>query len=129
MDSKLKVREAKKLNQSLGFKNAVWVDCKGDGKRRFGGLGLLWEEDLEIELLSYSQNHIVVKVNESLEGKMWRFTGFYGYPEDSNKNLSWNLLLMLKNLNNLPWLCGGDFNNILMAKEKKKGDGRRDSLI
>lgn len=105
MESKLKVREAEKLNQSLGFKNAIWVDCTGDS-RRSGGLGLLWDEDLEVELLSYSQNHINVQVKEALEEKVWRFTGFCGYLEESNKNLSWYLLLMLKNKSNLPWLCG-----------------------
>lgn len=56
--------------------------------RRAGGLKLLWNEELEIELLSYSQNHIDVKVKDIAEDKSWRFTRFYGNPKEEKKALS-----------------------------------------
>lgn len=69
METKLKVREVEKLNDKLGFKNAIWVDCSGDGRRRAGGMRLLWDEDMVVGLLSYSTNHIDVKMSEVKEGK------------------------------------------------------------
>lgn len=99
------------------------------GRRRAGGLGLLWNEEVEIQLLSYSINHIDVEVKDIFENKSWRFTGFYGNPEDDKKALSWNLLSILKNQSDLPWLCAGDFNEILMESEKMGGVGRRNQLI
>lgn len=54
-----------------------------------------------------------------IEDLVWRYTGFYGYLEESNKQLSWNLLSNLNNQFELPWLCGGDFNEIMDETEKK----------
>lgn len=108
METKLNIKEAERLNNKLGFKYALWVDCCGDGRRRAGGLGLLWDEELVVDLLSYSLNHIDVKVK---------------------KILSWDLLTILKNHSDLPWLCGGDFNEILLDSEKSSGvDRRRQSI-
>lgn len=129
METKLKKTEAEKLNSKLGFKKAVWVDCCGMGKRRAGGLGLLWNVEVEIDLISYSLNHIDVKVQDVTEEKLWRFISFYGYPNETKKDLSWNLLTVLKHQNDLPWLYAGDFNEILMETEKKGGVERRGQRI
>lgn len=48
---------------------------------------------MEIELLSFSQYHIDVKVRDVLDDRVWRFTGFYGHPEENEKLLSWNLFV------------------------------------
>lgn len=88
MESKLKSREAEMLNRKLGFKNAVWIDCRVEGCQRAGDLVLLWAEEVEISLLSLSQNHIVMEVTDVCEGNAWRFIGFYGHPEENKKHLS-----------------------------------------
>lgn len=49
----------------------------------------------------------------------WRITGFYGYPESSRRQASWNLLRSLANVSSLPWVCIGDFNDLLAANEKR----------
>lgn len=61
------------------------VDCPWEGKRKAGGLGNLWGEDMESELLSFSQNHVDVKLNDIFANKLWRFTGFYGHLEENKK--------------------------------------------
>lgn len=48
-----------------------WADCNGDGRRRAGGLSLLWDEDVEIEKLSYSQNHIDATVKDIMDENTW----------------------------------------------------------
>ncbi|KAL5819516.1 hypothetical protein ACOSQ4_023358 [Xanthoceras sorbifolium] len=61
--------------------------------------------------------------------KVWRLTGFYGNPNASQRIHSWTLLRRLRGLSSLPWLCGGDFNEILSDSEKMGGSFRLDSLI
>ncbi|KAL5854197.1 hypothetical protein ACOSQ4_003999 [Xanthoceras sorbifolium] len=51
----------------------------------------------------------------------WRFTGFYGDPNATNRSHSWSLIRRLAGLSNLPWLIGGDFNEILRWEEKSGG--------
>ncbi|KAM7258105.1 hypothetical protein ACFE04_013846 [Oxalis oulophora] len=60
--------------------------------------------------------HIDVVVGES-----WRCTGFYGNPVASLRKHSWLHLQNLKSASNLPWLVGGDFNEILSNEEKWGG--------
>ncbi|KAL0444003.1 UNVERIFIED_CONTAM: hypothetical protein Slati_2123000 [Sesamum latifolium] len=49
----------------------------------------------------------------------WRFTGFYGYPEVGNRKLGWLLLRKLAQQSVRPWICAGDFNEILEQHEKE----------
>ncbi|KAK2661449.1 hypothetical protein Ddye_000023 [Dipteronia dyeriana] len=47
--------------------------------------------------------------------------GFYGNPESSQRVHAWSLIRRLKGMSNLPWLCLGDFNEILSGSEKIGG--------
>ncbi|XP_075499819.1 uncharacterized protein LOC142538372 [Primulina tabacum] len=54
----------------------------------------------------------------------WRFIGFYGNPVTSMRTQSWQLIRRLAGiheLSSLPWLVGGDFNEILFDSEKFGG--------
>nr|XP_023895642.1 uncharacterized protein LOC112007519 [Quercus suber] len=92
--------------------------------RRAGGLALLWKNSLHVDLLSYSPRHIDVVISEKQGMKKWRFTEFYGHPETSKRGESWLLLENLSRQCNLPWVCMGDFNEIMHAKEKIGGGVR-----
>ena len=103
------------LRVKLGCVGKLVVERVG----RSGGLALLWTDKVDISLLSYSRFHIDVAIAGL--GKNWRFTGFYGHPESSQRIHSWTLLRRLCSLSSLPWLCGGDFNEILQSSEKLGG--------
>uniref|UniRef100_A0A2N9F6N4 Reverse transcriptase domain-containing protein n=1 Tax=Fagus sylvatica TaxID=28930 RepID=A0A2N9F6N4_FAGSY len=45
--------------------------------------------------------------------------GFYGFLEEQRKHESWRLLEHLGSMFSLPWLCVGDFNEILEQSEKR----------
>lgn len=100
----------------------IVVDCEGEGRKRKGGLALLWNNGTTIQLASMSHNHIDVTVEDTIKGE-WRFTGVYGFPEEENKEKTGALLKALASVRVMSWLCGGDFNLMLTSSEKQGGDG------
>ncbi|KAL0455246.1 UNVERIFIED_CONTAM: hypothetical protein Slati_0863800 [Sesamum latifolium] len=96
--------------------NGVNVDSRGKG----GGLALLWIKEWKVSLQSFSNNHVDVHIEESDCNKKWRFTGVYGEPEVKNRKFFfWSLLKSLKAKSPLPWICMGDFNEIMFDHEKE----------
>ena len=89
-------------------------------ENRGGGLVLYWKNDIEVEVESSSLSHIDTVINKN-SGKAWRFTDFYGNPETHRRSESWDLLRRLHGRNSLPWLCVGDFNEIVKQSEKFRG--------
>ncbi|PON60658.1 hypothetical protein PanWU01x14_150760 [Parasponia andersonii] len=51
----------------------------------------------------------------------WRFTSFYGHLSQSKRKFSSDLLRRLNSLFSLPYVCDGDFNEILSLSEKVRG--------
>ena len=90
---------------------------------RGGGLALFWKKDFDLRVVSSSINYINAVIFGGTE-KAWRFTGFYGAPETHRRPDSWNLLRNLHNQFSLPWLCGGDFNELVKSHEKRGGRPR-----
>ena len=83
-----------------------------------------------MKLESYDKLHIEVTVHQSsAPGRAWRFTSFYGEARHDLRDRSWDLLKLLNSSNNLPWLCAGDFNEVLHASEKIGGQGRSESQM
>ncbi|XP_023911126.1 uncharacterized protein LOC112022729 [Quercus suber] len=82
-----------------------------------GGLAMLWKEDVNLNVINFSDHHILAKVVE-LNGREWFLTGFYGWPEASQKAKSWVLLNHIRSFVEGAWLCIGDFNTILSSSEK-----------
>jgi hypothetical protein len=63
---------------------------------------------------------------------MWRFTGVYGESRAELKYLTWELLRDLfsqHETNPMPWLCAGDFNEILFHHEKEGGVPRSQACL
>ena len=46
-----------------------------------GGLALLWAREVDLEIKSFSKNHIDATITEHSNNFKWRLTGFYGHPE------------------------------------------------
>ncbi|KAL5784031.1 hypothetical protein ACOSQ2_006423 [Xanthoceras sorbifolium] len=118
-ETRLKGEWAARVKEQLGFSGGLHVDCVG----KSGGLMLLWNDVWDVSVLSFSRGHIdvVIKMENNLK---WRFTGFYGCPVPNHRTDSWELLRRLKAVNRLPWLCGGDFNELLHIEEKLGGNER-----
>ncbi|KAG8640094.1 hypothetical protein MANES_13G023901v8 [Manihot esculenta] len=105
-----------KIKTCLDYDDFVAVDCIGYN----GGLALLWRSVSHISVLNLFSHCIDVEI--SIDGiGSWRLTGFYGQPNHLRRNETWNLLRNLRDCSPLPWVCLGDFNDLLAIHEKRGG--------
>ena len=65
---------------------------------------------------SYNKGHIDARIDDK-RGTMSRFTGFYGEVKEAARHLSWELLRLIHSGDDSPWLCAGDFNEVLFDFE------------
>ncbi|KAH9647987.1 hypothetical protein KPL70_025411 [Citrus sinensis] len=93
-----------------------------------GRIAMLWKSDIGVQINSYSQHHINAET-QMPNGNRMRVTGVYGHPEISQKKHTWMLLRWLAVLSSSPWLCYGDFNEILHPDEKRGSNDRNVNLI
>ena len=70
-----------------------------------------------------SKYFIDVDIEDDLDGS-WRFTGIYGEPSAELRDNTWTALRSLASRGTSPWLCSGDFNQILFSHEKQGGAAR-----
>ena len=80
---------------------------------------MLWDSSLSCSILGFSNNHIDLIITESTSD--WSLIGYYGFHECYRRRASWTLLGALAIRSSLPWVCIGDFNDILSPSDKKGG--------
>ncbi|XP_062014558.1 uncharacterized protein LOC133731122 [Rosa rugosa] len=108
------------LRSALGFAHSKEVLSDGQS----GGLGMFWTEDVQVQVGTFSPHHIDIMIDGGSGNPRWRLTGFYGFSRTSERDRSWQLLRDLRDLDSLPWVVIGDFNEILNNGEKKDGPAR-----
>ena len=89
METRLDKKGFNKYCKDLPLQNKFIVK-KPDGG---GGLALLWKREVVVDVIYYKENHILAKVVEE-DGFAWFLTGFYGWPELSQKVKSWRCYLI-----------------------------------
>jgi exonuclease III len=119
METKLRKEKMENVRCKLGFSSMFVVDSVG----RSGGLALFWGEETCVTIQNFSQRHIngVIRISDS--AMPWKFTGFYGHPDVAKRDEAWALLRYLAHLDPIPWMCIGDFNEIVENSEKWGGGG------
>lgn len=58
------------------------------------------------------------------ENKEWHLSRIYGNLEQQHKHKTWKIVREIEPPRNLPWICVGDFNEIIWTTEKKGGNMR-----
>ncbi|XP_071685392.1 uncharacterized protein [Lolium perenne] len=117
-ETKKRAKAMERIRWRLGFKHGVAVDCRGFS----GGLALWWRDGIEVDVRPWCQYYIDAAI--TFEGKKWRFTGIYGEPRTELRTKTWEALYYLRRQDDLPWLCAGDFNEILHPGEQLGGNPR-----
>ncbi|CAL1395984.1 unnamed protein product [Linum trigynum] len=108
------------FRKKLGYDKGDAWSTNQEGGGRAGGVALWWKEEVLVQVMSSSLHHIDAKVIEK-DGVVWRFTGVYGWSKNEDKHNMWELMTLLNDQWRGPWLCGGDFNQIVNSGEKSGG--------
>ena len=114
MEARLDKDGFENLYSDLSFQNKIVVKHPNAG----GGLAFLWKNNINLEVINYTTNHVLAVVIEE-DGFRWFLTCFYGWPKAQQKEKSWRLLEYLRTFVEGPWMVIGDFNAFLHASEKK----------
>ncbi|XVF50977.1 hypothetical protein PTKIN_Ptkin04bG0146800 [Pterospermum kingtungense] len=111
------VANLENLKRRCNMYGLVGVDAVG----RSGGLAMMWKEDIDLKLMSYSKFHIDMEVTDN-QHNVWRLIGFYGEPDPQKRHEGWTMLKTLAQTNDKRWVCIGDFNEILSNSKKEGGN-------
>ena len=120
METKFVVSEMTRIKRKLDRQQGLVVLSVRRGK----GLALLWKSSMKVDVQTYSPLHIDVIITDKQSNKQWRFIGFYNHLETNKREESWRLLEELSKRSDLPWICMGDFNEIMHGREKEGGNIR-----
>lgn len=107
------------IRVKLGFPNCFLMEVQGHN----GGLALLWYNCFDLVIQAYSSYHISSLINTTQANIQWRLTCIYGESHLSLWPRFWSFFKPLHNWNHpyQPWLCIGDWNELLHLSEKMGG--------
>ncbi|KAF7128168.1 hypothetical protein RHSIM_Rhsim11G0021500 [Rhododendron simsii] len=106
------------IRRSLKFDFASYVDPVGSA----GGLALWWNSDLAIDIEIATKNIVHTIISDKGNSLVWAASFVYGCPSRDGKSQVWDELRMLGKFEKLPWLCMGDFNEVLCSSDKRGGN-------
>ena len=84
---------------------------------RSGGLVLYWRSSINLSIEGSDKYYIDAVIDKDQESE-GRLTGFYGELETARRSKAWEKLKNLSTRRERPWLCCGDFNEIIRLDEK-----------
>ena len=116
METKQTVEEMRWVQGELHYDSMLAISCLG----RRGGLAMMWNNEVDLHIQTYTQNHIDAFIFKDRNSPWW-ITGFYAKPKKQLHHETWDLLKHLKSRSLAPWLCIGDYNKILASEEKEGG--------
>ena len=114
MKTKQSVEEMRNMEEDLQYQAVFTIPSLG----RSSGLAMFWKEEIDLHVQTCSHNPIDAIVFSPM-GPPWRIIGFYGQPDWSRHHETWSLLWHLHSRYSMPWICIGDYNEILSSEEKQ----------
>lgn len=115
METRAQKERVNRYKWLLKFQHMFSMDPRG----LFGGLGLLWNQKVDIQILSSSPNFIHVAILVIETWVRFESTFVYGNSVFQQTRGLWDKLLTLHNDRNSPWCCIGDFNEMLSIHDKE----------
>ncbi|XP_072066501.1 uncharacterized protein [Arachis hypogaea] len=102
-----------KLKRKLRFEKHFCVELRGLS----GGLCLLWNKNLDVDVYAWSDNYIKAKIKDD-NNYEWSCYFVYGNPKFQHRKAQWKELSTHSRPTNDPQIFIGDFNDILDQEEK-----------
>lgn len=88
IEIKVQQMRMEQIKWKVGMSNGLMINPIG----LKGGLVLLWTDEVDLEIINFSSFHIHSMIKNSSNSQCWHLTAFYGNPETSKRNESWQLL-------------------------------------
>ena len=107
------------LATSIGFDKGYAVSSVG----RSRGIGLFWNNTINIDIAGYSDYHLDCEVCDP-GFDPWRLSLVYGEAQTHLRHQTWDTMRNIASLSTLPWLCIGDFNEVLYSHEHDRVGNR-----
>ena len=78
---------------------------------------------MEVQVLNSSEQEIHVLVKPLHSNSFWLLSAIYASPRIVERRWLWDNLRMIADMEDLPWVIMGDFNDVLRDNEKLGGNG------
>ncbi|XP_021834215.1 uncharacterized protein LOC110774005 [Prunus avium] len=117
METKQNCHRMNQLRMRLGYQQGFNVDPIGLA----GGLSLWWKPNVSVQIISASKNLIDTAILGDQTGIQMRCSYFYGPPYREEKESFWFGVSNLGVDVSVPWVCVGDFNEMIWHHEKLGG--------
>ncbi|KAG5556728.1 hypothetical protein RHGRI_007109 [Rhododendron griersonianum] len=106
------------VHRRLGFDASTYVDPVGLA----GGLALWWKNEVSIDVEISTKNIVHTVVTDKVNSSIWASSFVYGCPSRDGRDQLWEELRCIGQSEMLPWLCMGDFNEVLSIGDKVGGN-------
>ncbi|KAG5549291.1 hypothetical protein RHGRI_014597 [Rhododendron griersonianum] len=106
------------IHRKLGFCSTTYVDPVGLS----GGLALWWKIEVDIDIETSSKNIVHTIISDKSNSSVWAASFIYGSPNREGRDQVWDDLMGIGRTEILPWLCIGNFNEILSSEDKMGGN-------
>ncbi|KAF7148704.1 hypothetical protein RHSIM_Rhsim03G0167500 [Rhododendron simsii] len=117
METKNNKVKLETIRRNLKFDSGTYVEPEGLS----GGLALWWNKEVELDVELATKNFMHVIVSDKSVSSCWATTFIYGCPTRAGRALVWEDIRRIARSERLPWLCMGDFNQVLRGEDKMGG--------
>ncbi|KAF7129888.1 hypothetical protein RHSIM_Rhsim10G0112100 [Rhododendron simsii] len=117
METKNNKIKLETIRRNLKFDSSTYVEPEGLS----GGLALWWNKEVELDVELATKNFMHVIVSDKSVSSCWATTFIYGCPTRAGRALVWEDIRRIARSERLPWLCMGDFNQVLRGEDKMGG--------
>ena len=115
METKNKSVSLERIWRRVHFTNQCYVESEGLSE----GLALWWMDDFQLDIRHKSRNMIRAVISISSFSPSWAILFVYAPPQRSLRRNFWVQIKQMALANNNPWVCIGDFNEIVLIGEKE----------
>jgi len=114
METKNKAMMVERIRRKLKFQKLYLVDPTGIA----GGLAIMWQEEIDLKVQASSKQFIDVQCIDPDSKQGMQITFVHASTDFGDRLALWQVLGTLKPPPSQPWICMGDFNEILYVWEK-----------